>query len=144
MGGPFTVFTPAGLLPAAVVGLHVRAPLLGAAAMTKCFLEEPVERNPVLQFAGMNYLMHAELNKPLRVLSIWSNKLEAVGLWYEHLVSECLAKRGIGPTVLTTCQTRDLYTRGQQHQEGPARSRYQQPRGKDSAHDSDRRADGRP
>ncbi len=119
VGGPFTVFTPAGLLPAAVMGLDVRALLLGAAAMTKRFLEEPIDRNPVLQFAGLNYLMHAELNKPLRVLSIWSKRLEGVGLWYEHLASECLSKRGIGPTVLTAVGTRDLYTRGQQHQEGP-------------------------
>jgi glucose-6-phosphate isomerase len=87
--------------------------------MTKRFLEEPVERNPVLQFAGVNYLMYEELHKPLRVLSIWSQKLAACGLWYEHLVSESLSKRGCGPTPLTLVQTRDLHTRGQQHQDGP-------------------------
>jgi glucose-6-phosphate isomerase len=119
IGGPFCVFTPAGLLAAAVMGLDVRALLLGAAAMTKRFLEEPVERNPVLQFAGLNYLMHAELHKPIRVLSIWSKKLAGCGLWYEHLVSECLTKRGNGPTALSMVQTRDLYTRGQENQEGP-------------------------
>jgi glucose-6-phosphate isomerase len=119
VGGRFSVFTPAGLLPAAVLGLDVRALLLGAAAMTKRFLEEPVERNPVLQFAGLNYLMHEEKHKPLRVLSIWSRKLEGVGNWYEHLLSESLGKRGGGPTPLTAVQTRDLYTRGQQHQDGP-------------------------
>ncbi|HKB40088.1 MAG TPA: glucose-6-phosphate isomerase, partial [Gemmataceae bacterium] len=57
VGGRFSVFTPAGLLPAAVMGLDVRAMLLGAAAMTKRFLEEPFERNPALQFAAVNYLM---------------------------------------------------------------------------------------
>jgi glucose-6-phosphate isomerase len=119
VGGPFAAFTPAGLLPAAVMGLDVRALLLGAAAMTRRFLEEPVERNPVLQFAGVNYLMHQEMNKPLRVLSIWSSKLAGVGQWYEHLVSECLGKSGGGPTPITTVQTRDLHIRGQQHQEGP-------------------------
>jgi glucose-6-phosphate isomerase len=119
VGGRFSVFTPAGLLPAAIMGLDVRAILLGAAAMTKRFLEEPIERNPVLQFAGLNYLMHEELNKPIRVLSIWSRKLEAVGLWYDHLVAEGLGKQGLGPTPLSVVQTRDLHTRGQHHQEGP-------------------------
>src|SRR5262249_48587073 len=57
VSGRFSVFTPAGLLPAAVLGLDVRALLLGAAAMTRRFLEEPFERNPVLQFAAVNYLM---------------------------------------------------------------------------------------
>jgi glucose-6-phosphate isomerase len=81
VGGRFSVLTPVGLLPAAVMGLDVRALLLGAAAMTKRFLEEPFDRNPVLQFAGVNYLMSEEFGKPLRVLSIWSKKLEALGLW---------------------------------------------------------------
>lgn len=119
VGGRYTVFTPAGLLPAAVMGLDVRALLLGAAAMTKRFLEEPFERNPVLQFAAINYMMYQELGHPLRVLSIWSKKLEAVGLWYDQLVAESLGKQGRGPTPLTVVQTRDLHTRGQQHQEGP-------------------------
>jgi glucose-6-phosphate isomerase len=119
VGGRYSVFTAAGLLPAAVMGLDVRALLLGAAAMTKRFLEEPFERNPVLQYAGLNYLMGLEHDKPLRVLSVWSKKLEGLGRWYDHLLSESLSKQGRGTTPLTTVQTRDLYTRGQQHQEGP-------------------------
>jgi glucose-6-phosphate isomerase len=118
VGDRFAVFTPAGLLPAALMGLDVRALLLGAAAMTKRFLEEPFERNPVLQLAGVNYLMSQECGKPLRVLSIWSRKLEALGAWYDLLVSTSLAKQGRGPTPLTTVQMRDLHVRGQQHQEG--------------------------
>jgi glucose-6-phosphate isomerase len=118
VGGRFSVFTPAGLLPAAVMGLDVRALLLGATAMTRRFLEEPLERNPVLQFAGINYLMTNQRRKPTRVLSIWSKKLEALGLWYDQLLAESLGKQGQGPTPLTTVQTRDLHSRGQQHQEG--------------------------
>ena len=68
------------------MGLDVRALLLGAAAMTKRFLEEPFERNPVLQFAAVNYLMTEECHKPLRVLSVWSKKLEALGWWYDQLI----------------------------------------------------------
>jgi glucose-6-phosphate isomerase len=118
VGGRFSVFTTAGLLPAAVMGLDVRALLLGAAAMTKRFLEEPFERNPVLQFAVVNYLMAEELGKKQRVLSIWSKKLEAVGLWYDQLLAESLGKQTRGPTPVTAVQTRDLHSRGQQHQEG--------------------------
>lgn len=119
VSGRYAVFTPAGLLAAAVMGLDVRALLLGAAAMTKRFLEEPVERNPVLQYAGLNYLLAEEQQKPIRVLSIWAKKLEGVGAWYDHLLSESLGKQGRGPTPLTAVQTRDLYVRGQHHKEGP-------------------------
>jgi glucose-6-phosphate isomerase len=118
VGGRYSVFTPAGLLPAAVMGLDVQALLLGAAAMTRRFLDEPFERNPVLQYAAVNHLMSTELQKPIRVLAVWSKKLEALGLWYDQLQAESLGKQGKGPTPLTIVQTRDLHSRGQQHQEG--------------------------
>jgi len=118
IGGRFSVFTPVGLLPAAVMGLDVRALLLGAATMTKRFLEEPFDRNPVLQYAAVNYLMTEEVKKPVRVLATWSKKLEAVGWWYDQLLSESLGKFGRGATPVTSVYTRDLHSRGQQHQDG--------------------------
>jgi glucose-6-phosphate isomerase len=119
VGERYAVFTPSGLLPAAVMGLDVRALLLGAAAMTKRFLDEPFERNPVLQYAGVNYLLTEEFGKPIRVLSVWSKKLEAAGRWYDLLLAEGLSKQGRGPMPLTMVETRDRHSSGQQHQEGP-------------------------
>jgi glucose-6-phosphate isomerase len=118
IGGRYSIFTAVGLLPAAVMGLDIRALLLGAAAMTKRFLEERFESNPVLQYAAVNYLMNTQHQKPIRVLSVWSKKLEALGLWYDQLLAESLGKQGLGPTPITAVQTRDLHSRGQQHQEG--------------------------
>jgi glucose-6-phosphate isomerase len=119
VGSRFAVFSPAGLVPAALMGLDVRALLLGAAAMTKRFLEEPFERNPVLQLAAVNYLMSEEQGKPVRVLSLWSQKLEALGRWYAYLLAECLGKQGRGVTAVPLVQTRDLHTHAQVLQEGP-------------------------
>ncbi len=118
VGGRFSVFTPVGLLPAAVMGLDVRAMLLGAAAMTKRFLEEPFDRNPVLQYAAVNHLMNDEMGKHARVMAVWSKKLESVGFWYDQLLSESLGKQNRGATPITSVYSRDLHSRGQQHQEG--------------------------
>jgi len=118
VGGRYSLLTPVGLIPAALMGLDVRALLLGAAAMTRTFLDEPFERNPVLQYAAVNYLMSTQCDKPVRVMSVWSRKLEAVGMWYDQLLSESLGKRSQGPTPITSVQTRDLHSRGQQHQDG--------------------------
>jgi glucose-6-phosphate isomerase len=118
VGGRFSVFSAVGLLPAAIVGLDVQALLLGASTMTRRFLEEPFERNPVLQFAAVNYLMNIECKKNIRVMAVWSKKLEAVGMWYDQLLAESLGKQGVGPTPFTVVQSRDLHSRGQQHQEG--------------------------
>jgi glucose-6-phosphate isomerase len=118
VGGRYSVFTPVGLFPAAVMNLDIRALLLGAATMTRRFLEEPFDRNPVLQYAAINYLLYRECKKPIRVMSIWSKKLEALGLWYDQLLAESLGKQGLGATPMTAVQTRDLHSRGQQCQDG--------------------------
>lgn len=114
----YSVFSAAGLLPAAVAGLDVRALLLGAAAMTRRFLEEPFERNPVLQYAAVNYLLSEEFGKSTRVLAVWSKKLESLGRWHEQLFSESLSKFGRGATPATAVELRDLNARGQQHLHG--------------------------
>ena len=40
------------------------------ARMTRRFLEQPFDRNPVLQFAAVNHLMTEEVHKPIRVLAV--------------------------------------------------------------------------
>jgi glucose-6-phosphate isomerase len=118
VGGRYSVFTAAGLLPAAVMGLDVRALLLGAAAMTKRFFEEPFERNPVLQLAAINSLLTEEAHKRVRVMAMWSRKLEALGRWYESVCSSSLGKEGRGPTAATVVLPRDLLVLGQALQDG--------------------------
>ena len=118
VGGRFSVFTAVGLLPASIVGIDIVRLLEGAAAMNRRFREAPVAENPVLQYVGVSHLAEVEMGATIRVLSSWSNRLEAVGLWYDQLLSESLGKAGQGATPLTTVTTRDLHSRGQQHQEG--------------------------
>lgn len=118
VGGRFSIFSPVGLLPAGLMGLDVRALLQGAASITRNFLEEPFERNLVLQYAAVCHLMTEEMGKSVRVMAVWSKKLEALGMWYDQLMAESLGKQGRGATPLTSVMTRDLHSRGQQFQEG--------------------------
>lgn len=117
VGGRFSVLTAVGLLPASIVGIDVVRLLEGAAAMNRRFREAPVADNPVLQYVAVSHLAE-EAGATIRVLSSWSNRLEAVGLWYDQLLSESLGKDGKGATPLTAVTTRDLHSRGQQHQDG--------------------------
>lgn len=116
--GRWGVFTPAGLLPMAAAGLDVRAVLLGAAAMTKRFLEEPFDRNPVMQHAAVNHLLTTEMGKPVRLTACWTRRLESVGRWYDELASGALGRAGRGPTAVTAVFPRDLAGRGQRLLEG--------------------------
>lgn len=119
VGGRFSVLTAVGLLPAAVMGIDVVRLLEGAAAMTARFRDAPVAENPVLAYTGIAHRLEAEHGMDLRVLSVWSKALEAVGWWYDQLLSESLGKaEDRGATPITAVGTRDLHSRGQQHQQG--------------------------
>lgn len=118
VGGRFSVFTAVGLLPAALLGLDVVKLLEGAAAMNRHFREAPAQDNVVLQYVGVGHLAETRHGATIRALATWGKSLEAAGLWYDQLLSESLGKNGRGATPLTVVNTRDLHSRGQQHQDG--------------------------
>jgi glucose-6-phosphate isomerase len=118
VGGRFSVLCAVGLLPAAIMGLDVVRLLEGAARMNHRFRTDPVGANPVLDYVGVSRMMEVRRGATIRVLATWGKRLEAVGLWYDQLLAESLGKDGQGATPLTVVNTRDLHSRGQQHQEG--------------------------
>ncbi|MEM8946510.1 MAG: glucose-6-phosphate isomerase [Planctomycetota bacterium] len=118
VGGRFSVLSAVGLLPAAIMGLDIVSLLEGAAAMNEHFQNAPVGENVVLDYVGISHLMEERRGCDIRLLSTWGKNLEAVGLWYDQLLSESLGKQERGAMPLTVVNTRDLHSRGQQHQEG--------------------------
>lgn len=118
VGGRYSVLSAVGLVPATVMGLDVQHLLEGAVAMNERFRTAPPLDNPVLDYVGMSRLMETRRGQSIRVLSTWGKGLESVGFWYDQLLSESLGKNGQGATPLTVVNTRDLHSRGQQHQEG--------------------------
>lgn len=118
VGGRFSVLTAVGLLPAAILGLDITQLLAGAAAMNRRVQNSKAEDNPVMYYTAIGHLMEKVRGANIRVLSTWAKGLEAVGLWYDQLLSESLGKRELGATPLTMVNTRDLHSRHQQHQQG--------------------------
>jgi len=118
VGGRFSVLSAVGLLPAAIMGLDIVKLLEGAVAMNEHFRAAPVGENVVLDYTGVCHLMEEKRGCDVRLLSTWGKRLEAVGLWYDQLLSESLGKAERGAMPLTVVNTRDLHSRGQQHQEG--------------------------
>ncbi|MCA9038752.1 MAG: glucose-6-phosphate isomerase [Planctomycetaceae bacterium] len=118
VGGRFSVFTAVGLFPAAVMGIDIDALLQGAADMTEQFRTAPIGENPVLDYTGVCHLLEKNKGLSARILSTWGSRLEAFGLWYDQLLAESIGKEEKGALPLTVVNTRDLHSRGQQHQEG--------------------------
>lgn len=118
VGGRFSIFSAVGLLPASILGIDVVKLLEGAAAMNDHFRLAPPGRNAVLDYVAVNHWWEIERGCRTRVLSLWSNALESVGLWYDQLLAESLGKQELGALPLTVVNTRDLHSRAQQHQAG--------------------------
>ncbi len=118
VGGRFSVLSPVGLLPGALLGIDIVKMLEGAAAMNSHFRTEPIGRNAVMDYVAVNHLLEVEQGIDLRVLSVWSKSLESAGFWYDQLLAESLGKNEQGAFPLTCVNSRDLHSRAQQHQEG--------------------------
>ncbi len=88
LSGGFSLFTAAGLVPAALVGVNVIELLQGAAAMTKHFAETAAPSNVILQFAAVHHLLRTKHHVHQGVLSVWSKALASFGLWYSALAKQ--------------------------------------------------------
>jgi glucose-6-phosphate isomerase len=118
VGGRFSILSPVGLLPAALLGIDVVKLLEGAAMMNEHFQTAAPEQNVVLNYVGVMHLLEQLRQVDVRVMSVWAKSLEATGLWYDQLLAESLGKQEKGALPLTAVNTRDLHSRAQQHQEG--------------------------
>ena len=88
ISGGFSLFTAAGLVPAALVGVNVIELLQGAAAMTKHFAQTDAQSNVILQFAAVHHLLRTRRHVHHGVLSVWSKALASFGPWYTALAQQ--------------------------------------------------------
>ena len=100
------------------MGLDVVKLLEGAAQMNEQFRTAAATDNIVMRYTGVCLSLENGFNMHTRILSTWGKSLESVGLWYDQLLAESLGKHELGALPLTVVNTRDLHSRGQQHQEG--------------------------
>lgn len=100
IGGRFSVLSLFGLVPAALLGLDVRALLGGAAAMAQaCGPGTPDAENPGLHL-GIAMAAAVRTGRPFLGL-LAGRRLAPFGLWAEQLVAESLGKGGQGIVPVT-------------------------------------------
>jgi glucose-6-phosphate isomerase len=84
-GGCRGIFTPATLLPAALVGIDVVRLLQGAAAMNRRYREAAVGHNPVLQFVAASRQAARSLQAAPRLVSEETERLHDLVRWHARL-----------------------------------------------------------
>jgi glucose-6-phosphate isomerase len=126
VGGRYSVFSPVGLFPLAMIGVDVSQLLNGAKKMRSRCLQEDVKENPAAVAAICSYL-HFKENKNIHDLFLFSDDLESIGKWYRQLLAESVGKEhdlsnnqvftGITPTY--SIGSTDLHSVAQLYLGGP-------------------------
>jgi glucose-6-phosphate isomerase len=124
VGGRFSVLSPVGTLPAALIGIEIRSLLAGAQAMvTRCATDDLL-RNPAGVYATLQWLADTQGARPVHVLMPYADALRDIGLWFVQLWAESLGKitpdgRHVGPTPVAAVGATDQHSQVQLFMEGP-------------------------
>ncbi len=127
VGGRFSVLSPVGLAPAALMGLDIRKLVKGAAAMTRRCWEPELEANTALRAALWHYLIWTLKKKTVHVAFPYSNQLWGAAFWFRQLWAESLGKARnrsgesvhSGQTPVAALGTTDQHSQVQLYMEGP-------------------------
>ncbi len=127
VGGRFSVLSAVGLVPAALVGVDVKALLAGAVDMAKTIAATKAWENPACAFAGIQYLEDTLFGRRVSVMMPYSARLRDVSDWFRQLWAESLGKAvdrqgrpaGVGPLPVKALGVTDQHSQLQLYAEGP-------------------------
>jgi glucose-6-phosphate isomerase len=125
VGGRFSVLTPVGILPAALVGIDTTPLLAGAAELAGQCTKDALQSNPAGLFANLEFLADTKLGRHIHVLMPYADPLRDLADWFVQLWAESLGKhrspgdKGVGPTPLGALGATDQHSKVQLFMEGP-------------------------
>jgi glucose-6-phosphate isomerase len=125
VGGRFSVLTPVGILPAALVGIDTASLLAGAAQLAGQCTKDALQSNPAGLFANLEFLADTKLGRHIHVLMPYADPLRDLADWFVQLWAESLGKhrspgdKGVGPTPLGALGATDQHSKVQLFMEGP-------------------------
>jgi glucose-6-phosphate isomerase len=126
VGGRYSVLTPVGMLPAALVGVDVAAMLDGAGDMAQRCASETFGENPAAVYATLQHAADVKYGRHIHVFMPYSDPLRDMADWFVQLWAESLGKHrkpgdaGFGPTPLAALGATDQHSQVQLFMEGPA------------------------
>jgi glucose-6-phosphate isomerase len=125
VGGRFSVLTPVGTLPAALIGIDVKSMLAGAADMAKRCESAELATNAAGVYAMLQWLADTQLRKTIAVFMPYSDPLRDFAAWFVQLWAESLGKKksdggSVGSTPLAALGATDQHAQVQLFMEGPA------------------------
>lgn len=126
VGGRFSVFSPVGLLPMALVGIDIDEIINGIKVMDLSLKNTDINKNIAAQNALIHYLMDTKKSHYISVMMPYSSRLKYLSDWYVQLWAESLGKEidkngnivNIGPTPIGALGVTDQHSQIQLFNEG--------------------------
>lgn len=124
IGGRFSVLSPVGILPAALLGIDVKTLLGGAAHVMARAESDDLKSNQAGAFGVMQWLAATKHGRHVQVLMPYADPLRDLALWFVQLWAESLGKKkadgtSVGPTPLPALGATDQHSQVQLFMEGP-------------------------
>ncbi len=127
VGGRYSVLSPVGLLPAALVGIDIEALLRGAARTIDRAETDDLLANAPALYAAMLWAADTWHGARIHVVMPYADQLREFAEWYRQLWAESLGKRldrrgeliNAGPTPIGAVGATDQHSQVQLFMEGP-------------------------
>lgn len=124
VGGRFSVLTPVGTLPAALIGVDIGKLLDGAGDIASRCETSNLAENPAGAYATLQWLADTRLGKTINVMMPYSDPLRDFADWFVQLWAESLGKHlpdgsSVGQTPLPALGATDQHSQVQLFMEGP-------------------------
>jgi len=127
VGGRFSVFSPVGLFPAAMMGIDIKGLLAGARFMDERTRAGDLRENPAYMCGALHYLADTRKGLDITVLMPYSNSLFQAAYWFRQLWAESLGKNmaisgktvNSGQTPVAALGVTDQHSQLQLYIEGP-------------------------
>jgi glucose-6-phosphate isomerase len=127
VGGRFSVLSPVGLLPAALVGIDIESLLSGARLALQRAESNELQRNPAALYAALHHEADVNHDARIHVLMSYTDRLRELAEWFRQLWAESLGKRldregrpvNVGPTPVGAVGATDQHSQVQLFMEGP-------------------------
>jgi glucose-6-phosphate isomerase len=127
VGGRFSVLSPVGLLPAALIGIDIAELLDGARVAVDNASETHLLKNRAALYSALLWTADSTQGARIHVVMPYSDRLREFSEWYRQLWAESLGKREdrrghsvfTGPTPLAAIGATDQHSQVQLFMEGP-------------------------
>lgn len=126
IGGRYSIFTPVGVLTAAVCGCDIKSMLSGARSMNELCNNEDYTKNPAFMYAILQYISMKK-DKNISIMMPYTDSLKFVTDWFSQLWAESLGKKfnvngeivNSGQTPVRALGSVDQHSQLQLYMEGP-------------------------